>query len=269
MTPQPNATAGVPQSSALPRMTATQMLVAGFVALVYWRSLHDTNVSPSELIAGIPAIVDLLRQMFPPDWSYGLTLGDAVVETLQIGIIATLLSALLAPPLAFLAAKNVSPHPLVYYPVRFVLTIFRGVSELIWALLFVVAVGLGPFAGVIALVIFCVGVIGKLLAEAIEAVDPRPLEAMTAAGASRWRVFLYGAWPQVMPMYLSYCLYYWDHNTRSAVVLGFVGAGGVGYTLFFNLSTYYFEKAMMAMIVLIVMIVVIDRICLHLRKRIL
>ena len=251
------------------RLTASRLAIGAILVLIYWKAASDTNVSFKELAEGMPAIIELLRQMFPPDWAYGLTLGKAVVETLQIGIIATIVAAILSPPLAFLAARNVSPHPLVYYPVRLVLTVFRGVSELIWALLFVVAVGLGPFAGVIALIIFCVGVVAKLLAEAIESVDPGPLEAMTAAGATRWRVFLYGAWPQVMPMYLSYCLYYWDHNTRSAVVLGFVGAGGVGYTLFFNLSTYYFEKAMMAMIVLIALIVVIDRICLYLRKRIL
>ncbi|MEO5695054.1 MAG: phosphonate ABC transporter, permease protein PhnE [Usitatibacter sp.] len=255
-------------SHGLGKLSVKQMIVAGIVAMIYWKSLQDTNVSLKELVSGIPPILDLVRQMFPPDWAYGMTLGKAVVETLQIGIISTIVAAMLSLPLAYLAAKNVSPHPLVYYPVRLVLTIFRGVSELIWALLIVVAVGLGPFAGVIALIIFCVGVIGKLMAEAIEAVDPGPLEAMAAAGASRWKVFLYGAWPQVMPMYLSYCLYYWDHNTRSAVVLGFVGAGGVGYTLFFNISTYYFEKATMAMIVLIVMIIVIDRICLWMRSRI-
>lgn len=264
----PRPAPGLPPTSAISRLSPTQMIVAGVVALLYWKSLNDTNVSFAELVKGVPPIIELLRQMFPPDWKYGLTLGKAVVETLQIGIIATIIAAVLALPLAFLAAKNVSPHPVIYYPVRLVLTIFRGVSELIWALLFVVAVGLGPFAGVIALVIYCVGVIAKLLAEAIEAVDPGPLEAMTAAGASRWKVFLYGAWPQVMPLFLSYCLYYWDHNTRSAVVLGFVGAGGIGYTLFFDISAYYFEKATMAMIILIAMIVIIDRICLDLRKRV-
>jgi phosphonate transport system permease protein len=268
MASTPKPVPGLPPTSVLPRLTATRMIVAGVVALVYWKALKDTNVSPAELVKGVPPIIELLGQMFPPDWKYGLTLGKAVIETLQIGIIATIVAAMLALPLAFLAAKNVSPHPLVYHPVRMMLTLFRGVSELIWALLFVVAVGLGPFAGVIALIIYSLGVIAKLLAEAIEAVDPGPLEAMAAAGASRWKVFLYGAWPQVMPLYLSYCLYYWDHNTRSAVVLGFVGAGGVGYTLFFNISTYYFEKAMMAMIVLIAMILIIDRICLYLRKKI-
>lgn len=251
-----------------PRLTPAKIGVIAIVAVIYWLSIQGTEISLKEILTGFPAIADLLKHMFPPDWKYALELGGPVIETLQIGIIATFIASILSLPMAFLAARNVSPHPVVYLPVRLFLTVCRGVSELIWALLFVVAVGLGPFAGVIALIIYCVGVIGKLLAEAVEAVDPGPLEAMSAAGASRWKVFLYGAWPQVLPLYLSYCLYYWDHNTRQAVVLGFVGAGGVGYTLFFNLSTYYFEKAMMAMLVLIVMIVVIDRFCLFLRQKV-
>lgn len=250
------------------RLTPLKILVIAVVVAIYYASLEGTGFSIEQLVTGLPAIGELLAQMFPPDWSYMSELGGRVIETLQIGIISTVIASLLALPLAFLAAKNVSPHPVVYMPIRLFLTVCRGVSEIIWALLFVVAVGLGPFAGVIALIIFSVGVIGKLLAEAVEAVDPGPLEAMSAAGASRWRVFLYGAWPQVLPLYLSYALYYWDHNTRQAVVLGFVGAGGVGYALFFNLSTYYFEKAMMAMIVLIVMIVLLDRFCLFLRKKV-
>jgi phosphonate transport system permease protein len=250
------------------KMTPLRMGVMLIAVWVYWTSIQGTEMSIQEFVTGFPAIFEILKQMFPPDWAYLKRLGWPVIETLQIGIISTVIASILALPMAFLAAKNVSPHPLVYIPVRLFLTVCRGVSEIIWALLFVVAVGLGPFAGVIALIIYCVGVIGKLLAEAVEAVDPGPLEAMTAAGASRWKVFMYGAWPQVLPLYLSYCLYYWDHNTRQAVVLGFVGAGGVGYALFFNISTYYFEKAMMAMIVLVLMIVIIDRFCLFLRQKI-
>lgn len=250
------------------KLSPLRILVLAVLALVYYKSFEGTEFNIEQLVTGFPAVSELLVQMFPPDWSYLSELGGRVIETLQIGIISTVIASILALPLAFLAAKNVSPHPVVYLPIRLFLTVCRGVSEIIWALLFVVAVGLGPFAGVIALIIYSVGVIGKLLAEAVEAVDPGPLEAMSAAGASRWRVFLYGAWPQVLPLYLSYALYYWDHNTRQAVVLGFVGAGGVGYALFFNLSTYYFEKAMMAMIVLIAMIVLLDRFCLYLRKKV-
>jgi len=248
--------------------TPARLAAAAFMVMVYWWSIEGTEISLKEIVTGGPAIIELLAQMFPPDWSYLKELGKPVIETLQVGIIATVVSSILCLPMAFLAARNVSPHPAIYVPIRLFLTVCRGVSELIWALLFVVAVGLGPFAGVIALIIFCSGVMGKLLAEAVEAADPGPLEAMTAAGASRWRAFLYGAWPQVMPLYLSYCLYYWDHNTRQAVVLGFVGAGGIGYSLFFNISSYYFEKAMMAMLILIVMIVIIDRFCLFLRQKV-
>lgn len=251
-----------------PRWTPTRLAWIALIVLVLWGAMEHTGTRWSEFVSGAPAIYELLRKMFPPDWSYVLKLGPPVVETLQVGVIATVIASVLAIPLAFLSARNFAPHPLVYTACRLVLTVFRGVSEIIWALLFVVAVGLGPFAGVLALVIFATGMIAKLLSEAIEAVDPGPLEAMAAAGAGRWKVFLYGAWPQVLPSFLSFSLYYWDHNTRQAVVLGFVGAGGIGYTLLFNLNTYYFDKAVMALLVLIVLIAAIDRLCLWLRSRI-
>lgn len=250
------------------RLSARRIAIVVIAVAVYWFAMDHAEVRMAEFLSAGPAVWQLVGKMFPPDWAYLAHLGRPVVETLQIGIISTVIASLLAIPLGFLSSRNFSPHPIVYHAVRTVLTTFRGVSEIIWALLFVVAVGLGPFAGVIALVIFATGVIAKLLSEAIEAVDRGPLEAMAATGASPWRVFMYGAWPQVLPNFLSYALYYWDHNTRQAVVLGFVGAGGVGYTLLFNLNSYYFEKAVMALIVLIVLIMVIDRVCFWLRARV-
>ena len=172
-----------------PKLTPMRMLLLGIVAAIYWAAIQGTEISLTDIVTGFPAIVELVSEMFPPDWSYMGELGGRVIETLQIGIIATIIASLLSLPLAFLAAKNVSPHPLIYMPIRLFLTVCRGVSELIWALLFVVAVGLGPFAGVIALIIYCVGVIGKLLAEAVEAVDPGPLEAMEAAGLQLMSLF--------------------------------------------------------------------------------
>jgi len=252
-----------------PRRWSVRRLAIVLIAVaVYWFAMDHAEVRVAEFASAGPAVAELIAKMFPPDWSYLPQLARPLIETLQIGIIATVIASVFAIPLGFLSSRNFSPHPIVYHAVRTVLTTFRGISEIVWALLFVVAVGLGPFAGVIALVIFATGVIAKLLSEAIEAVDPGPLEAMAATGASRWRVFMYGAWPQVVPNFLSYALYYWDHNTRQAVVLGFVGAGGVGYTLLFNLNSYYFEKAIMALIVLIALIMVIDRVCLWLRSRV-
>jgi phosphonate transport system permease protein len=240
----------------------------GFVVVVvYWWAARGTEVSLSELIRGLPNIGKVIGQMFPPDPSVLRGIAGPVLETLQIGILATLIASLLAIPLGYFAASNMAPHRLVYLATRAVLNVFRGVSEIIWGLFFVVAVGLGTFPGVLALVIFSTGVIGKLLAEAVEAVDRGPIEAVRSTGASNWKVFLYGVWPQVMPVYLSYCLYYWDHNTRQATILGFVGAGGIGYTLFTAISNYEFEKATTAILVMVVLITIVDRLSWWLRRR--
>jgi phosphonate transport system permease protein len=206
--------------------------------------------------------------MFPPDASILSELVWPVIETVQIGILSTMIAAIIAFPVAFLAATNTSPHRIVYFSVRVVLNVFRGVSEIIWGLFFVVAIGLGSFAGVLALVVFGTGAIGKLLSEALESVDPGPVEAIRSTGASNWRVFLYGVFPQVIPLYLSYCLYYWDHNTRQATILGFVGAGGIGYTLFVSLTMYEFEQATFQILVMVLLITLIDRFCWFLRRRI-
>jgi phosphonate transport system permease protein len=249
------------------RFTPTRIVIAVIAIAIYWWSFEGTGLNFVEIYKGMPGLWDLLRQMFPPDMGILLSLWTPFIETLQIGILASLIGSVIAVPVGFLAAANMSPK-IVYHSVRLVLNVFRGVSEIIWALLFVVAVGLGPMPGVLALIIFCVGVMGKLIAEAVEAVDPGPLEAMRATGASDWKVFVYGAWPQVLPTYLTISLYYWDHNTRQATILGFVGAGGLGYTLLFAISTYEFEKATTAIILLILLITAIDRFCLFLRKKI-
>ena len=234
---------------------------------IFWWAARGTEVNVAELIKGVPQIAKLVREMFPPDPAVLSQIGWPVFETLQISILSTIIAAVCAIPMGYLGAKNMSPHVLAYAIVRTVLNTFRGVSELIWGLLFVVAVGLGAFPGVLALAIFSVGTIGKLLAEAVEAVDPRPLEAIRSTGASAVKVFLYGAWPQVMPLYLSYCLYYWDHNTRQAAILGFVGAGGIGYTLFTSISMYHFEEATTAILVMVLMITAVDRLSWFLRRR--
>jgi phosphonate transport system permease protein len=200
------------------RVTPPRILVVAAAVAVYWSSFEVTGLNFVEIYKGMPGLWDLLRQMFPPDTNILLSLWTPFLETLQVGILATLIGSVIAVPVGFLAAANMSPI-YVYHPVRLVLNVFRGVSEIIWALLFVVAVGLGPMAGVLALIIFSVGVMGKLLSEAVEAVEPGPLEAMRATGASSWKVFLYGAWPQVLPIYLTIALYYWDHNTRQATIL--------------------------------------------------
>lgn len=249
------------------RITPRRVTVAIAAVILYWWIFADTEISIRDFIDGFPAMGKLFGMMFPPDWSTMTRFIRPAIETFQIGVTATLLGAILAIPTAFLGARNLSPHPLVCSITRTVLAVFRGVSEIVWALIFVVAVGLGPFAGVLALAMFTIGMIGKLLSEAVEAVDPGPLEALRAAGASEWRVFVYGAWPQILPTFISYSLYYWDSNTRQATVVGFVGAGGLGYTLFTSINAYRFEQATTALILMVLIIVTIDRFCLFLRRR--
>jgi phosphonate transport system permease protein len=249
------------------RFTANRMLIAVVFIAVYSWSVEGTGLSIVALIEGLPDFWQLGQHMFPPSLEGYEELWVPFLETLFIGILATIIGSVFAIPIGFLGAANLS-HPVIYYPIRLVLTVFRGVSEVIWALLFVVAVGLGPMPGVLALCIFAVGVQSKLVAEAVEAVDPGPLEAIRTTGASPWKVFLYGAWPQVLPLYLTYALYYWDHNTRQATILGFVGAGGLGQKLLWDISVYEFEKATTSIVLMIVLITAIDRFCLYLRSKI-
>jgi phosphonate transport system permease protein len=267
MTKEPEAQAQLTMPDMPVRFTAKRMLVAVVVIAVHWWAFYGTGLNPVTIVEGIPAMWDLMQHMFPPSLKNYQELVRPALETVYIGVLATIIGSILSIPVGFLAAANMSPI-YIYHPVRLVLNVFRGVSEIIWALLFVVAVGLGPMAGVLALIIFAVGVQSKLVAEAVEAVDPGPLEAMRALGARPWKVFLYGAWPQVLPLYLTFCLYYWDHNTRQATILGFVGAGGLGVTLFWDISVYEFERATTSVLLMIIMITFIDRLCLYLRKKI-
>lgn len=250
------------------RISPFRIFVVAAAIGVYWWSVRGTEVSLGEFAYGLPAIWEMLSHMFPPDPSILPELVWPVIETLQIGILSTMIATIIAFPVGFLAATNTSPHRFIYLSMRIILNVFRGVSEIIWGLFFVVAIGLGSFAGVLALVVFGIGAIGKLLSEALESVDPGPVEAVRATGASNWRVFLYGVFPQVIPLYLSYCLYYWDHNTRQATILGFVGAGGIGYTLFVSLNMYEFEQATTQIFVMVLLITAIDRFCWFLRRRI-
>jgi phosphonate transport system permease protein len=262
------ATSQQPPMPKMPaRFTANRMMIVMLVFAVYWWSVEGTGFNVVEIVRGLPALWDMGQHMFPPDVGFALRLWRPFIETVQIGVLATIIGSVFSIPVGFLAARNMS-HPLIYYPVRLVLTVMRAISEIIWALLFVVAVGLGPMPGVLALIIFAVGVQSKLIAEAVEAVDPGPLEAMRATGARPWKVFFYGAWPQVLPLYLTYALYYWDHNTRAATILGFVGAGGLGYVLFDAIRLYRFERATTAIILMIMLITAIDWFCHFLRKKI-
>jgi phosphonate transport system permease protein len=330
----------------LPKVTLRGVIIAIIVCVVYWWGVQGTNARPSELIEGIPNIVNFLVRLLPPNFDmqpvarlplaitlpFTVNLGVSpvaedveidpaeiarqleaiqadpsnaslelglpgasaeesdlpffswqpsqithiylpgvmpyVIETLQIAIIGTTISILLSVPFGLLAARNISPHPLVYQLTRLVMNAIRAVPELIFALVFVAAVGLGPFAGVLALAIGAIGFMAKLYAESIEQIDPQQVMALRATGASRLQVFNFSVIPQVLPLAAAYSLQLFEHNVRAATILGLVGAGGVGFILQKYMALFQYRELMGAVIILIIAVTIIDRVSDRIRKKI-
>jgi phosphonate transport system permease protein len=202
----------------------------------------------------------------PPDLS---VLGNAVrgaIETVQIAIVGTAVAAVLALPVGFAAARNAAPRWLVYSS-RLLLNAFRAVDTLVYALFFVAAVGLGPFPGVLAVIVYTATVLAKLYSEAIEAIEPGPVEAVRATGATRLQVLRWGVLPQLAPQFLSFTLYRFETNIRAAAILGFVGAGGIGFYVQTYLRLLNYPAAASVLLVLVALVMVIDFASSRLRAR--
>ncbi len=241
---------------------------SGWLAIavaIIW-SAWSTEVSPGRLIEGFPFMLDFIRRMLPPDPS---VLGQALrgaLQTLQIAVVGTAVGAVLALPVAFAAARNTAPA-WAFYWTRSALNVFRAMDTLVYALFFVAAVGLGPFPGVLAVVVYTATVLAKLYSEAIEAMDPLPVEAVEAVGATRLQVLRWGVVPQLVPHFLSFTLYRFETNIRAAAVLGFVGAGGIGFYIQTYLRLLNYPAASTVLLVLVVMVMVVDFASSRLRAR--
>jgi len=225
-------------------------------ALFIW-SAGATELSLTRMVEGIPYMLDFLRRMVPPDLS---VMGNAVrgaTQTLAIAVVGTGISALLALPLGFAAARNVAPGWL-FYSARSVLNLFRAIDTLVYALFFVAAVGLGPFPGVLAVIAYTTTVLAKLYSEAIETIDPGPVEAVQATGATPLQVLRFGVLPQLVPQFLSFTLYRFETNVRAAAILGFVGAGGIGFYIQTYLRTLNYPAASAVLIVLVGLVMLVD-----------
>jgi phosphonate transport system permease protein len=188
-----------------------------------------------------------------------------MVETVQIAVWGTALAVFFGVPFAILSASNVSPQWLVQ-PVRRLMDTCRAINEIVFALLFVVAVGLGPLAGVLALAVHNVGIVAKLFSEAVEAIDPRPVEGIRAIGASRLQEVIFGVVPQVLPLWSSYTLYRFETNVRSATVLGIVGAGGIGQSLYENIRSFQYSETAAIIIIVVATVMIIDMVSSRIRK---
>jgi phosphonate transport system permease protein len=238
------------------------VVILGAIA---WSAV-ETEVSLSRMIEGLPFMWDFLRRMVPPDLS---VLGNALrgaMETIHIAVVGTAVAAVLALPLGFAAARNAAP-PWLFYWARSLLNAFRAVDTLVYALFFVAAVGLGPFPGVLAVMVYTATVLAKLYSEAIEAIEPGPVEAVRATGATTLQVLRWGVLPQLMPQFLSFTLYRFETNIRAAAVLGFVGAGGIGFYIQTYLRLLNYPAAATVLLVLIGLVMIVDFASSRLRAR--
>ncbi len=238
-----------------------------FLGLVAaWHVWFD--ITPERLINGLGGLGTIIVLMIPPQpgehWDQIL---GALAETAAMAFLGTLLAALFAVPLGFLGAKNIARNPLFHFSLRRVFDGFRGVDQLIWALVFVRAVGLGPLAGVLAIAVGEVMVLAKLYAEAIENVERRQIEGVESAGAARALVLRFGVLPQVLPVMLAQALYFFESNTRSATILGIVGAGGIGLAIAERIRIRAWDEVAFILILILCLVAVIDAVSARLRAR--
>ncbi|HEY3110650.1 MAG TPA: phosphonate ABC transporter, permease protein PhnE [Chloroflexota bacterium] len=245
-----------------------QLLFLVAAAVVFWVSGRAIGLSAWALVQGVPHIVNLVARMLPPDPAILPTLVGPTIDTLAIALWGTALATLMAFPLACLAARNLTPHPAVYAAARVILNSQRGVSEIVFALIFVAAVGLGAFPGVLALAVHSAGGLGKFYAEAIENIDPGPVEALAATGAGTWQTIAFAIWPQILPEVVTYTLYRWESDVRAAFVLGIVGAGGLGFELQMAMRLFRYQETLMILGLMIVVVTALDWGSSRLRARI-
>lgn len=237
-------------------------------ALSYW-SGAAVEFSMSRLIEGLPHMQDFLSRMWPPDFSIFDRVMTDTLLTIQLAWIATVVSAILSLPIGFLAAANIFESKVLRGIVIFFLNADRAIDSLILALFFVSAVGLGPFPGTLALAIHSVGMLGKLFADAIEAIDRGPVEALESAGAGKLATIRWAVWPQVAPHFISFFLFRFELNVRVAVVLGLVGAGGIGFLLTQYMRLFQYQKVATVILVILVLVMVVDYFSSKLRRSVL
>ena len=240
------------------------VVLALAAAALAW-SARDLNLSLTELVKGMPWVADFVSRMLPPNWGFMARLARPVFETVQLAVWGTLFAMVLALPLCFLAARNLSPTPVVFHFMRQVFNAARGINEIIFALIFVAAVGLGPFPGVLALAVHGAGMLGKFFSESIEEIDQGPIEALRSTGAGPIQIIVFGVLPQVITAWIAVVLYRFETNLRQATVLGMVGAGGIGFELVGSMKLFQYQDTATCILVIIAMVMAADYVSTRLR----
>ncbi|MFP8889449.1 phosphonate ABC transporter, permease protein PhnE [Natrialbaceae archaeon A-CW2] len=241
------------------------LAIIGFFAWSAW----EMRVSPERLLAGGEAATNFLTGMFPPDFGTQQRelIWSGIVESVAMAIVATAIGVAVSIPVAFMAAANVAPKP-IYLAARGIISVARAFHELIIAIVAVIAVGIGPLAGIITLSFKTVGFFGKLLSEEIEEIDERQVEAIRATGANTAQIMLFGVLPQVVPRIVGLAIYRWDINLRSSTIVGIVGAGGIGLTLLHSFDRYEYDFTFAIILVILALVLLGEGISAVLRRRV-
>lgn len=268
----------VPQTSALdsiamkPRPLLARLRFAALLlaaAALYAISLNVADVSLARLLEGLPRLAGWAAKAWPPDFSEISVLSYRAAETMAMATVGVSFGAVIALPLCLLGARNTAPSFWLHHPARFLLDMLRGIDSFVFALIFVAAVGLGPFAGVLGIALHSAGSIAKLWAEAIETAEPGPLEAAAMTGAGRLKIVVYALLPDVLPAFTSILLYMWEFNIRASTVLGIVGAGGIGQELKNSIDLLAFDRVLAILLIILAMVTAIDTVSAWARRRLL
>jgi len=278
-----------PAVGARGKSTATNLFILGAIAVFFVWSYRGAEISLSQLFSrdSFEQIGIYIQKLFPPDFSPAV-LREALkgtVETFAISFMGTVMAVVIALSIVFFAAKNLIYSGLLYemepkqgwkrafrrvpyLAAKSLLNVLRTIPEMVWALIFVFLVGLGPFPGVLALGFHTGGVLGKLFGEVLEDVDTQPIESLQATGANRLQILLYGIVPQVLPQFISYTLYRWEVNIRVAAVLGFVGAGGLGQRIHIAISLFFEQQLLTLILAIYILVTIVDYLSAYLRRKV-
>lgn len=256
-----NGAALPPAVPPLPLRSGTSIVLrtvglGALVAILVW-AWHASEMNPAQLVRDSANMAELGKDFFKPDfteWEFYL---QGMFETLAIAIWGTLLAVIFGVPFALLCSTNIAPA-WITFPVRRIMDALRAINELVFALIFIAAVGLGPFAGVMALFVHTTGIIAKLFSEAVEAIDHGPVEGIRGTGATKMQEIVYGVIPQVLPLWIGFTLYRFESNVRSATVLGLVGGGGIGMTFNETMRSFQYEQAGAVLVIVVVTVSLLD-----------
>ena len=248
---------------------ALDLLIWGGVLAVLIYSVNDVDLGNiSRLVTNADSVRDFATDLLRPDFTEWRMFVAQMWQTVQIALWGTFLAVFLAVPLGLAAARNIAPIWVVT-PIRWIMNMLRSIPDLVMALLFIVAVGLGPLAGVLAIALNTAGVLAKLFSEAVESIDKGPVEGVRATGASGLHEIVWGVIPQVAPLWTSFALYRFESNSRSATVLGLIGAGGIGQVLFESMNAFNFRAVSAIVIIVVIAVTLIDMLSQAMRKRLL